>query len=52
MTLTDIMVCVCAPVILAQRAAFLNFCLFGNAKFIGISTLSFTFSGDFLSTFT
>ncbi len=40
-----------APIFLAQRRAFLNFCLFGNAKFVGISTLLLTFSGDFLSTF-
>jgi hypothetical protein len=51
MALTGIMGCVHAPMFLAQRAAFLNFCLFGNVKFVGISTLSFTFSSDFLSTF-
>jgi hypothetical protein len=51
MALTGIMGRVCAPMFLAQCAAFLNFRLFRNAKFVGISTLSFTFSDDFLSTF-
>jgi hypothetical protein len=51
MALTGIMGRVHAPIFLAQRAVSLNFCLFGNAKFVGISTLSFTFSGAFLSTF-
>ncbi len=51
MAITGIVGHVHAPIILAQRAAFVNFRLFGNAKFIEISTLSFTFSGDFLSIF-
>jgi hypothetical protein len=49
--LTGIMGRVRAPMFLAQCAAFLNFCLFWNAKFVGINTLSFSFSSDFLSTF-
>ncbi len=32
--LTGIMGRVCALMFLAQRAVFLNFCLFGNAKFV------------------
>ena len=40
-----------APMFLAQCAAFLGFHLLGNSKFVGISTLLFTFSGDFLSNF-
>ncbi len=49
--LTGIMGPVHTPIFLAQGAAFLNFCLFGNAKFVGICTLMLAFSGGFLSTF-
>ncbi len=49
--LTSIVGCMHAPMFLAQHAALLNFCLFGDLKLIGISTIMLTFSSGFLSTF-
>jgi type IV secretory pathway TrbL component len=52
--LTGIVGCVRAPMLLAQRAAFLNSRLFGNLVIVGITTLALTFvalSGGFLSAF-
>ncbi len=56
MALTGIMSCVCVrvPMLLAQRATFLDLRLFGNSIVMGISTLALTFvafSGGFLNTF-
>ena len=50
MALTGIVGLVRAPMFLAQRTAFLDFCLLGDSKFIEISTLMLIFSGGFFST--
>jgi hypothetical protein len=50
MALTSIMGHMCAPMFLAQPAAFLDFVLW-NLKLVGIINLMLTFSGGFLSSF-
>ncbi len=54
MALTGIMSCVCAPMLLAQCATFLDLRRFGNSILMGISTLALTFVvlfGGFLNAF-